>query len=284
MNVLFIVNSTKDINGEIGNEVIKSLLDFRFNVFVEDEKYLTEYVSLVDDAKLDKMDISIILGGDGTIINYARKYAKYAIPFLGINLGRVGALAYAELSDYKDYLLKIKDSSFRIENRSVLDGFVYFAKDKKEKSFTSYNDVSLHRGASLKMLGLRAMLNDSPENKFYADGVVVATPTGSSAYNLSCGGPLLLPSTKCYVLTPISPQFKAFSPVVIDDENTITLSLLESSETALLEIDGCESYQINPLDKVVIKKGKHPLRMLCFDKPGALFGSLYKVAMSINKK
>ncbi|MBE6137306.1 MAG: NAD(+)/NADH kinase [Erysipelotrichaceae bacterium] len=283
MNALFIVNSTKDTDAIIGKEVIGFLLENNFKVYVEDKNYLIDGCLMVADEDLEKMDVSIILGGDGTIINYARRYAKYAIPFLGINLGRVGALAYAELSDYKDYILNITKSKYRIENRSVLDISIYF-ENGDSKSIVAYNDMSLRRGASRKILGVTAKINDSPENKFYCDGVVISTPTGSSAYNLSCGGPLLLPSTKCFVLTPISPQFKAFSPVVYDDEEIITLMLSDASETALLEIDGCESYEIKPLDRVLIRKGKHSLRMLCFDKPGALFGSLYKVAMSINKK
>lgn len=283
MNALFIVNSTKDPNFKIGKDIIAEMVDYGFNVYVEDQNYLIKGCHLLDESSLSTIDVSVILGGDGTIINYARRYAKHAIPFLGINLGRVGALAYAELSDYKEYLQRVKDNSYRIENRSVLDVSINYSNGES-KDIIAYNDLALRRGSSRKILCVGAKINDSPENKFYCDGVIISTPTGSSAYNLSCGGPLLLPSTKCFVLTPISPQFKAFSPVVYDDDNTITLKISDSLEEALVEIDGCESYSISQLDNVVVKKGTHSLRMLCFDKPGALFGSLYKVAMSINKK
>ena len=281
MNVFFYGNTEKDKNAEIGGSIISSLNELGFSVYIDQIEYSKFNAAMIgNDFKI--LDFSIILGGDGTIIHYARIYSKHNIPFLGINLGRVGALALTELEDYYDYLKKIKEGNYRIENRMVLDGQIIRSNDEVI-NFMAYNDITVDRYKSLKMLGMSVKINDSNENKFYADGVVIATPTGSSAYNLSCGGPLLLPTTKCYVLTPICPQFKAFSPVVIDDCHTISLSILGHNE-ARIGIDGCESYEVNSKDIININKSYHTLKVICFNYTNELFGSLYKVAMAINKK
>lgn len=280
MNVFFFGNTTKDNNYLIGNKIIAELKELGFNVYVDQIQYSSN-ANMIEDFKI--IDLSIILGGDGTIINYARKYNMHSIPFMGINLGRVGALAVSELDNYKKYLLKIKNNDYHIEKRMVLEGVIEHS-DNSKTEFVAFNDITLHRYQSLKMLGIKARLNDSHENIIYADGVVISTPTGSTAYSLSCGGPLLLPTTKCFVLTPICPQFKAYTPVVIDDCHTISLSILSEYESTRLGIDGCESYNITSKDIISISKSQQSLEVITFEPYGDLFGSLFKVAMAFNKK
>ena len=280
MKVLFVGNTTKDTNASIGKEIINTLLELEFEVYVDDEAYHIEATKFLSDDCLKDIEGAILLGGDGTILEFARTYKD--IPVLAINLGRVGALAVAELSNYKNYLVRLKKGCYRICDRLALDGKLSMASGKIVK-FTAYNDIFLHRGNSIRMLPIEVALNDANKEILYADGVILSTPTGSTAYNLSAGGPFILPQARCYVLTPICPQFKAITPIVIDEDYSITISIVDGSEDALLSIDGCKSIMFKSGDIIEICKSDKSLRLIKFDDKQVLFGALHKVATAINK-
>ena len=280
MKILFIGNTTKDTYASIGKGVIDNLIELEFEVYVDNEAYRTEYTKMICNDCIEAIDGAVILGGDGTILEFARTYKD--IPVLAINLGRVGALAVAELSNYREYLVKLKKGAYRICDRLALDGKLC-TRNGEIVRFTAYNDIFLHRGKSIRMLPIEVALNNANKEILYADGVVVATPTGSTAYNLSAGGPFILPQARCYVLTPICPQFKAITPIVIDEDYSITLSTLDGSEDASLSVDGCKNYTIKSGDIIEICKSTRSLKLIKFDDKQVLFGALHKVATAINK-
>lgn len=281
MKVLFKSNERKDPDYQTSKKIISKLIDDSFEVYVDNQSYFLNNVKLLKEEDIPSIDFALILGGDGTILSFARKYKDYNLPLLGINLGRVGALSKLELSNYEKYLDLLKNKKYQIENRLTLEGKV-FSDNKLIHSFISFNDIIISNEKQNKLISLDVLVNDKLYNQFFADGVAIATPSGSSAYSLSSGGPLLLPTTKCYVLTPICPQFTAFTSVVFEDKDSILIS--SNSEKAIITVDGIENFTISKNDKVIISKANRNLNMIAFDEPRKLYESIYKVAMSIYKE
>lgn len=284
MKVLFVVNDNKDKDYKISSGIIDYLKGKDINVY-SDNKNLN--VEIIEENILNTIDFAIVLGGDGTVLQYASKYAKYGFPYVGINLGRVGALTIVELEEYKFYLDKIINKEYEVFEQLGLDGVIEYTSGNSV-SFTSYNDIIFHRGLSLKLLPVLISVNESDKDLFYADGVIVATPVGSSAYNASAGGPLLSYGSKSYVITPICPQSKSFTPLVVSEDDKVNLSMTNKvnvmDNEVIVSVDGCFKYFVSPFDEIKIKKSKSTLKMIRFDKNKSLYTSVYKAVTSIEKK
>ncbi len=270
MNVLYVVNSSKDKELLHSKEIIKYLKSKDLNVYYLDETIEPSLV--VDDFSI--IDLVIILGGDGTILKYARNYGKYNIPILGINLGRVGALAIAKISNYKELIDKYLLGDYFITNNLTLQGKM--KHNDKSVEFIIYNDVMIHRGLSYKLLPIHIGINNTRFDKIYADGIVISTPSGSSAYNFSAGGPLLSHNSNCYVITPICPQTRGFNSLVVSNEEVVHLSV-DSDNGTYLCIDGCEQYNIVKGDEVVIYKSDYYLKLVNFSHQNSIYETVYKV-------
>ena len=284
MKVLFVVNDNKDKDYKISSGIIDYLKGKNINVY-SDNKNLN--VEIIEENILNTIDFAIVLGGDGTVLQYASKYAKYGFPYVGINLGRVGALTIVELEEYKFYLDKIINKEYEVFEQLGLDGVIEYTSGNSV-SFTSYNDIIFHRGLSLKLLPVLISVNESDKDLFYADGVIVATPVGSSAYNASAGGPLLSYGSKSYVITPICPQSKSFTPLVVSEDDKVNLSMTNKvnvmDNEVIVSVDGCFKYFVSPFDEIKIKKSKSTLKMIRFNKNKSLYTSVYKAVTSIEKK
>ena len=284
MKVLFVVNDNKDKDYKISSGIIDYLKGKNINVY-SDNKNLN--VEIIEKNILNTIDFAIVLGGDGTVLQYASKYAKYGFPYVGINLGRVGALTIVELEEYKFYLDKIINKEYEVFEQLGLDGVIEYTSGNSV-SFTSYNDIIFHRGLSLKLLPVLISVNESDKDLFYADGVIVATPVGSSAYNASAGGPLLSYGSKSYVITPICPQSKSFTPLVVSEDDKVNLSMTNKvnvmDNEVIVSVDGCFKYFVSPFDEIKINKSKSTLKMIRFNKNKSLYTSVYKAVTSIEKK
>lgn len=275
INVLLLVNQNKDKDNIITNQVLNYLKNNDCNVFLENE--------YTDDVNID---FALILGGDGTILNFAHKYEKYDFPFFGINLGRVGCLTEASLDNYKDKLNCIINGKYFIEDRNTIECKVISNGVIKSHGI-AFNEVSLQREKFYKMMLISMLVNDNNLTSFYSDGVVVATSTGSSAFSLSCGGPLLLPTARNFVITPISPQLRTITSLVVNDTDVISLDLSKDKTSeedvdgkAAIVIDGSKLIEINHDDKVVINKSEKKLRIIKVDGQASLFEPTFKVALS----
>lgn len=290
MRVLFIVNNKKDEDYSISNQIIEYLTFKGIEVCYEDLYLANKYnACLVNDNDLSVcVDFAIILGGDGTVLDYASRYAKYGFPYIGINIGRVGALTLLELDNYKYYIDEIVSGNYFVKEQLGLDGLIKYKKENREEEFTSYNDIVLHRGLSLKLLPLVIGVNDYKKDLFYADGVIISTPIGSSAYNASAGGPLLSYGSKSYVLTPICPQSKCFVPLVVNDNDLVCLSINSKQNVfdkeIIISVDGCFKYFVSPFDEMIIKKSAKSLKMIMFKEKNSSYTSIYKAVASISKE
>ena len=286
--ILFVANLRKDKNFSHSKEVLLSLVQKGVEIFVDAEELLfSDEIQLVSPETLKEINLMIVLGGDGTILTYARKYKKYNLPIMGINLGRIGALAVAELDDYLVYIDKYLNDDYVVINHLALEGKI-ISSNNKVKKFVAFNDVVVHRGLSPKILGVNIAVNNTDFSEVYTDGLIVSTPNGSSAYNLSAGGPLLSTSSACYVITPICPQSKTFSSLVVSKDDVVHLTIVKNENVGrnqnVVIVDGDVEYPVNANDIVLIRKSTKNLKLIQFSQQKSLYESVYKAVVSINRK
>lgn len=278
-NVLFLVNKIKDTELKISKEIIEYLQIKEVTVFSEEGIFDTKVY------ENENVDFSVLLGGDGTILNFSHKYLDKDFPIFGINLGRVGVLTEANIENYKEKLDDLLNGKYFIENRNTIECCI--TKNGIETKEVAFNEVSILRGKLYKMLLINMYVNSSNKTSFYADGICVATSTGSSAFNLSCGGPLLLPSAKNFVISPVNPQLRTITSLVVNDTDLITIDLHEevirepfNEEKPVIVIDGLKMIEIEREDKVNIYKSNKVLKIIKIDGEASLFEPTLKVAMS----
>lgn len=286
--ILFVANLNKDKDLFYSKRILSNIVEKKVNVFVDTtELILSDKIELVSKKTLKEIDLMLVLGGDGTVLANARKYEKYDIPIVCINLGRVGALAVAELDDYETYVDKYLNDDYVIIDHLTLECEIAYANGNNKK-FIAFNDVVVHRGSSSKILGINIAVNNSDFSEVYADGLIVATPNGSSAYNLSAGGPLLSISSGCYVITPICPQLRTFSSLVVSKDDIVHLTIRKNENVGKNQneviVDGNVRYPVNDNDVVLIKKADKKLKLIQFSQRKSLYESVNKAIVSINRK
>ena len=292
-NVLVLVNEVKDTDFHFTKKVTKFLCDHNCCVYVEKENASFVPLALEYDKTKNEIDFALILGGDGTLLNYAHKYYDVDLTFFGVNLGRVGCLTEATKDNYEEMLMEILNDNCFVEERNTIECCISKQGSEPIKSL-AFNEVSIQRGKLFKMLFINMLVNNNNKTSFYADGVVVSTSTGSSAFSLSCGGPLLLPTARNYVITPINPQLRTITSLVINDTDIITLDLMEDKEREsylvdkpIVVIDGYRMIEIDREDKINLYKSDKKLKIVKVDGQASLFEPTLKVSMSsqnINNK
>lgn len=199
----------------------------------------------------------LVLGGDGTLIQAARDTVNRGIPLLGINLGTLGYLAEIEKSGVLDALDHLILDQYTIESRMMLEGIVY--RDKKETiQEIALNDIVVNREGALRIIDYEICVNGEPLNRYSADGVIVSTPTGSTGYSLSAGGPIISPKASMIVVTPICPHTLTARSIVLSGEDHVTLRLgsgrRKELEEAFVTFDGEVSVPIMTGDYVEVQK------------------------------
>lgn len=199
---------------------------------------------------LCKSDIVVAIGGDGTIIYVAKAAAKFGKPVLGVNLGRLGFVAGLEVDELKK-LRYLVEGKYSIEDRMMLS--VEIVGDGATKKLVALNDAVVSRGALSRIVDLNVRLNDSNMFMYRADGLIVSTPTGSTAYSLSAGGPVIDPKMRSVLLTPICPHSLFARPILFGETSCISIQPVVGDNTEVfLTIDGQESTTIGPSDMVSI--------------------------------
>lgn len=195
------------------------------------------------DSSFPKVDLAFSIGGDGTFLRTAAELAYRKIPILGINTGRLGFLADIKFEDLDETLDEIFNHNYRIENRMLLKTTSVITSSKKElvrSEFTNYslNEVAILKQDTSSMLTVHAYIDDEYLTSYQADGLVVATPTGSTAYSLSIGGPIMVPSAPNIILTAIAPHSLNSRPLVVDSNSKISLKVESRTSNYLVSLDG----------------------------------------------
>lgn len=208
-------------------------------------------------------EMIIVLGGDGTLLSAARLVADAHadVPIFGVNLGSLGFMAELSLDEMYDNLSKAMAGKLETEERMLLTASV-IRNNKRAARYQVLNDVVINKGALARMMELKVSVNDGHLTTLRSDGLIVATPTGSTAYSLSAGGPIIHPTIHCFVLTPICPHTLSNRPIALPDTVTVTVCLLSQSEDVLLTLDGQIGFPLRPDDSVEIKKSRFKIRVI----------------------
>jgi NAD+ kinase len=212
-------------------------------------------------AELTTTDVLVVLGGDGTFLRAARAVAEVDVPLLGVNLGKVGFLSKVEADGLEATLAQIADGRFTVDERMTLRGVIRPAGRTGSREFFALNDVVVARGALARVVRLDVAIGPSHLATFIADGLVVASPTGSTGYSFSAGGPILDPLSRNLVVTPIAGYLSAIRSVVVSPSQTVTARVVDAIE-ALVSIDGREDLPIAVGDVVEVSAGARSIRFV----------------------
>jgi NAD+ kinase len=214
------------------------------------------------DAELRTTDALVVLGGDGTFLRAARAVAEVDVPLLGINLGKVGFLSKAEASDLEPVLERITAGDYRIDERLAIEGRILRQGLGDDAArHVALNDIVIARGSLARVCRLDVSIDDSHLATFIADGLVVASPTGSTGYSFSAGGPILDPASRNLVVTPIAAYLSAIRSVVVSPQQVVRCRVVDAFE-ALVSVDGREDLPIAVGDVVEVRALDRPIRLI----------------------
>lgn len=212
----------------------------------------------------ENCDMAITVGGDGTIIHAAKYAAKYEVPLIGVNVGRLGFAADVEPEEISK-LSRLISGDYLTEKRFLLD--VEVVKGGISKNYLAVNDAVIARGQFSKIIDLHLSLNGEEISKYRADGLLFSTPTGSTAYSLSAGGPILAPQMECILLTPVCPHSLFSRSVLFSGDSTLSVKVkIPNDCSCILTIDGEKNVDILADDMVIIKKSELQLQFVSLHK------------------
>lgn len=263
MKIGLVSNITKDTDGSITRSFIKAVIDRGMNIIVYPSirKYFIESETVNESEFYSESDIIIVLGGDGTLLNTARQAALFHKPILGINLGRLGFLTEAEISDSGNILDALAAGNFFIESRMMVkaqlcrNGSVIYSN-------SALNEIAIAKGSFARIIHLDAYINDEYAGSYSADGLLVSSPTGSTAYSLSAGGPVIQPGVMCLLLTPICAHSLNSRPIITDFNAQIKIVVSDTNRDILLTVDGQEGTELHEGDIIYVTKSEYETRLI----------------------
>ena len=203
-------------------------------------------------------DALVTLGGDGTLISVVRRSFKHDIPILGVYAGSLGFLADINMNELDEFVASFVEGEYRIDERAILEATLM--QNSKEITVYAFNDLVITRHSVLNMIHVETLVDSKAFNTYYGDGVIVSTPTGSTAYNLSAGGPVLFPLTNVFSLTPICPHSLTQRPVVLPGEFAIEMKT--PNDKALVIIDGQDKHELEIGQSIHIKLADKKVKLI----------------------
>ena len=249
----------QEIDNEALHSLISSLKNHTSQVFIEDDAdYQNDSVTKLSNKEfVSKVDLIIVFGGDGTLLNSARKYLKNNIPILGINMGNVGFLTDVKTEDFESIIQDILNGKFEIEERNLVSASFL------NETVYGLNEIVIHSGAYTQLMRYRLNVNDKVVYEQRSDGLIIATPTGSTAYALSAGGPIIHPSLDVWTILPMLPQSISSRPFVISSKEKVVIKLLKGPlEDAKICADGHDDIAVPYDEDIAITKMNNTLRLV----------------------
>ena len=225
---------------------------------MELEKYGADFEHMAKEVEL-----IILFGGDGTFLYTARQVMGSDVPLVGINLGQLGFLTEVEIEEVEEVLQAIINREFYIEKRMLLKASLERGDDILEENL-ALNDIVINRGANARMICLEININQKYVNSYRADGLIVATPTGSTAYSLSAGGPIVNPRLQAIIITPICPHSLSVRPLIVSQKEVLRVRVSGRSQEMNISIDGSKSHRLLPEDEIVVRCAKPVVKILKF--------------------
>lgn len=215
---------------------------------------------------IDSCDYLVCLGGDGTFLKAARKIYMKQIPIMGINLGNLGFLTEVEKNNIDTAVEQLLEGKYETEKRMMLEAVVV-RKGKDTITDVALNDVVITRGAVSRVLHVKAYINDVFVDTFPGDGLIIASPTGSTAYSLSAGGPIVEPDTELMIMTPICPHILYSRPFITKSDSVVKAVIAEEFDySAMVSLDGREGYELSNGDSVEVRKSGHSINLIRIGK------------------
>lgn len=259
-NIVVALNPSKDKDGKILSLVMSQIT----TVFKHSKVIVLNSYEMNKYRFQGKLDLLIVLGGDGTLLGVARDInGKYDVPILGVNIGNLGFLSSIEIQDFSEALKKIKNGQYIIQNRILLE-CTMLNQDDNDKG-KALNDVVIARGTLSRMAKFEVFIDNKLYYRFKGDGLIVSTPTGSTGYSFSAGGPFIYPDVDVIILTPICPHTRGMQPIVLKSSSEILIKAENYNGEIYLTFDGQEAKQINDNTSIIIKKAKQIAKILLFD-------------------
>ena len=247
------------IDNEALNLMINSMSNLDINLYIDkSSNNKNENFTVIEHKEyVKKVDIVVVFGGDGTLLNAARKYLNYDIPILGINMGNVGFLTDISTDNFEKTIKEVLDGNYKIEERNLVS-----AKFGNNHLY-GLNEVVIHSGAYAQLMRYRLNVNDRVVYEQRSDGLIIATPTGSTAYALSAGGPIIHPSLDVWTILPMLPQSLSSRPFVISTDEKVEMDLFDGpNENAKICVDGQDDIDIPYGEKILISKMEKTLKLV----------------------
>lgn len=270
MNIAVVVNLDKKNAVEYAKDIVKIFLENGAKVLMNRDNaqyfkaFKIEYFN-TDTELFNQCDLAVTVGGDGTIIHTAKIAATAKKSLIGVNVGRLGFAADVEQEEI-DKLTRLLTGDYGIQKRMLLDVTVKSESGKEEK-LLAVNDAIIARGELSRIIDLQVYLNEQKISAYRADGLLFSTPTGSTAYSLSAGGPIIEPEMECILMTPVCPHSLFSRSVLFDSQSELSVKTLISDDNkAVLTVDGQKSIELKPTDTVTIKKSDLYLNLLTLHK------------------
>ena len=247
------------IDNEALNLMINTMSNLDINLYIDNSSNNKKenFTVLEHKEYVKKVDIIVVFGGDGTLLNAARKYLNYDIPILGINMGNVGFLTDISTDNFEKTIKEVLDGNYKIEERNLVS-----AKFGNNHLY-GLNEVVIHSGAYAQLMRYRLNVNDKVVYEQRSDGLIIATPTGSTAYALSAGGPIIHPSLDVWTILPMLPQSLSSRPFIISTDEKVEMDLFDGpNENAKICVDGQDDIDIPYGEKILISKMEKTLKLV----------------------
>ena len=242
--------------------------ELHLRLYFEDELHAVAGVGeRLSDPEI--VDVLLTLGGDGTLLRGARMLGGRPAPILGVNLGRLGFLTACAGSELDQALRRVSSGDYVVESRMTLDASVLDVHGDERRRLFALNDVVMHKGGFARLLTLTVHAGDEPVARFSADGLVVSTPTGSTGYSLSAGGPVVVPTLESLILTPISAHTLALRPLVLSPHVQLHVRATDGPEQLLVTVDGQTGTTFAPGETLTVRRAERPVYIVRF--PGTSF-------------
>ncbi|MEW8977572.1 MAG: NAD(+)/NADH kinase [Symbiobacterium sp.] len=223
------------------------------------------------------VDVLIVLGGDGTLIRAVQRVAPYGVPVLGINTGHLGFLTAMESGEALSRLDRVLDGEYVLEERVMLRAAVE-REGVPVSELSALNDAVISKGPRARMVHLEVSVGETQVARYRADGVIVATPTGSTAYSLSAGGPVVDPTVDCFLITPICPHTMSARSIVVGADDAVAIRVVASPGEVGLSADGSDPFPLVPGDVVRVERAPYPARLVRL--PGYRFYDVLRQKLS----
>lgn len=223
------------------------------------ERSLAEQLSSWED----QLELIIVVGGDGTILRVARDMACWDVPILGINLGHKGFLAEIEVEQMERFLQYIVTGQYSLQERMMIEARLLRGEEELA-SYLALNDIVVSRGPFSRIIKVEAYVNDDFMESYFGDGIIIATPTGSTGYSLSAGGPIANPSMELFVVTPICPHSLYNRSVIVNGKDRVNLRIDSRQVQVVLTVDGQVRFTLEDEDQIVITRSDQKVKLVSF--------------------